>query len=72
MFQTLLQIKAEIQKLKENIQRLEEIDESRAELNNLEMELQWATVSSNIKTVEIMKVFSFEKTFRYLGYCGGI
>lgn len=40
--EALLQVKTEIERLKENIHRLEEIDESRAELNNLEMELEWA------------------------------
>jgi len=49
MFQALAQIKGEIQKLKESIHRLEEMDESRTELNNLEMELQWAMVSSSLK-----------------------
>lgn len=49
MFQALAQVKAEIQKLKESIHRLEEMDESRAELNNLEMELQWAMVSFSLK-----------------------
>jgi len=42
--------------LKENIHRLEEMDESRAELNNLEMELQWATVNLNLKKIEITKI----------------
>ncbi|XP_072747857.1 structural maintenance of chromosomes protein 6 [Anoplolepis gracilipes] len=40
--QALLQVKKEIEKLKDHIRRLEEIDVSREELNNLEMELQWA------------------------------
>lgn len=38
----LSQVKAEIQKLKESIHRLEGMDDWRVELNNLEMELQWA------------------------------
>lgn len=49
--QALSQVRTEIKKLKENIHRLEEIDESRAELNNLEMELQWAKVSKSSKNV---------------------
>ncbi|EGI61102.1 Structural maintenance of chromosomes protein 6 [Acromyrmex echinatior] len=40
---TLSQEKKQIEKLKESIHRLEEMDESRAELSNLEMELHWAT-----------------------------
>ncbi|XP_018057117.1 PREDICTED: structural maintenance of chromosomes protein 6 [Atta colombica] len=40
---TLSQEKKQIEKLKESIHRLEEMDESRAELFNLEMELHWAT-----------------------------
>ncbi|KYN09467.1 Structural maintenance of chromosomes protein 6 [Trachymyrmex cornetzi] len=39
---TLSQEKKQIEKLKESIHRLEEMDESRAELSNLEMELHWA------------------------------
>jgi len=54
--QALSQVKGEIQRLKENIHRLEEMDESRAELNNLEMELQWATVNLNLKKIEITKI----------------
>ncbi|XP_071562510.1 structural maintenance of chromosomes protein 6-like [Temnothorax nylanderi] len=56
------QVKGEIQKLKESIHRLEVMDESRAELSNLEMELQWATaitdknelrkIQENLKTYE--------------------
>lgn len=42
--------------MKESIHRLEEIDESREELNGLEMELQWATVSPSLEKVEIVKV----------------
>ncbi|XP_077272905.1 structural maintenance of chromosomes 6 [Temnothorax americanus] len=58
----LSQVKGEIQKLKESIHRLEEMDESRAELNNLETELQWAMaiteenklrkLQENLKTYE--------------------
>jgi len=42
--------------LKENIHRLEGMDESLAELNNLEMELQWAAVNLNFKKIEITKI----------------
>ncbi|XP_071651384.1 structural maintenance of chromosomes protein 6 [Temnothorax longispinosus] len=58
----LSQVKGEIQKLKESIHRLEEMDESRAELSNLETELQWAMaiteenklhkIQENLKTYE--------------------
>ncbi|XP_018392244.1 PREDICTED: structural maintenance of chromosomes protein 6 [Cyphomyrmex costatus] len=41
--ETLYHEKKQIQKLEESIRRLEEMDESRAELSNLEMELHWAT-----------------------------
>jgi len=54
--QTLSQEKKQIEKLKESIHRLEEMDESRAELFNLEMELHWATVSLSLKKIEIGKV----------------
>lgn len=71
MFQALAQVKGEIQKLKESIRRLEEMDESRTELNNLEMELQWAMVSSSLKKncqsfLEIFKiiVLSFRRLRR--------
>ncbi|XP_018302040.1 structural maintenance of chromosomes protein 6 [Mycetomoellerius zeteki] len=40
--ETLSQEKKQIEKLNESIHRLEEMDESRAELSNLEMELHWA------------------------------
>ena len=56
MCQTLSQEKKQIEKLKESIHRLEEMDESRAELSNLEMELHWATVSLSLKKIEISKV----------------
>lgn len=56
MFQALVQVKGEIQKLRESIHRLEEMDESREELRNLEMELQWAMVSSSWKKIKIAKV----------------
>lgn len=56
LFQALAQVKGEIQKLKESIHRLEEIDESREELRNFEMELQWAMVSSSWKKIKIAKV----------------
>lgn len=55
MFQALSQVKGEIQKLKENIRRLEEMDGSRTELSNLEMELQWAMVSLSLKKIKIAK-----------------
>ncbi|XP_024886675.1 structural maintenance of chromosomes protein 6-like, partial [Temnothorax curvispinosus] len=58
----LSQVKGEIQKLKESIHRLEEMDESRAELSNLETEFQWAMaiteenklhkIQENLKTYE--------------------
>ncbi|XP_071651386.1 structural maintenance of chromosomes protein 6-like isoform X2 [Temnothorax longispinosus] len=58
----LSQVMGEIQKLKESIHRLEEMDKSRAELSNLEMELQGATaitdknelrkIQENLKTYE--------------------
>lgn len=56
MFQALAHIKGEIQKLKESIHRLEEIDESRDEVINLEKELQWATVSFSLKKINITEV----------------
>lgn len=61
----MLHVKAEIEKLKESLRRLEEIDESRTELNNLEMELQWAIVSSSMKALEILQVFPFEIRFYF-------
>ncbi|XP_025269792.1 structural maintenance of chromosomes protein 6 isoform X2 [Camponotus floridanus] len=57
--EALLQVKTEIQKLKENIHRVEEIDESRTELNNLEMELQWATA-----IVEESKLNKIQETLK--------
>jgi DNA polymerase III gamma/tau subunit len=53
MFQALSQVRTEIQKLKENIHRLEEMDMSRLELSNLEKELQWATVSFSSKKIKL-------------------
>lgn len=44
-FQTLTQVKKDIQKLKTNVQTVEKLDKTRDELNNLEMELYWATVN---------------------------
>lgn len=55
----LSQVKAEIQKLKESIHRLEAIDESRAELSDLEMELQWA-----IAITEENKLHNIQKTLK--------
>ncbi|XP_014472533.1 PREDICTED: structural maintenance of chromosomes protein 6 isoform X2 [Dinoponera quadriceps] len=44
-YETMSQIKSEIEKLKDNISKVESMDESRAELTNLENELPWAIVS---------------------------
>lgn len=55
IFQALSQVKGEIQKLKESIRRLEEMDGSRTELSNFEMELQWAMVSLSLKEIKIAK-----------------
>lgn len=48
MFQALSQVKAEINKLKDNIRKVEGMAESRTELVNLEKELPWAVVSLTI------------------------
>ncbi|XP_071562380.1 structural maintenance of chromosomes protein 6-like [Temnothorax nylanderi] len=57
----LSQVKGEIQKLKESIHRLEEMDESRTELSNLEMELQWATAITEEK--KLLKIQENLKTY---------
>lgn len=59
IFQTLSQVKEEIEKLKENIRKVEEMDVTRAELGNLEMELPWAVVS-------LMVIIQFYKTGKHL------
>ncbi|KAL0107751.1 hypothetical protein PUN28_014797 [Cardiocondyla obscurior] len=56
---TLSQVKGEIQKLKDSVHRLEEVDVSRKELASLEMELQWA-----IAITEETKLHNMQETLQ--------